>query len=632
MSNTTTHTRPLAETDLLHMPATLVELARQRASLRPNDVAYEFLQDGEEQSERVSYDELDQRARHVAGVVQDLGAEAEPVLLLFDPGVDYIAALLGCLYAGAIAVPADPRRADRHGEWVRRMLAGTGAQYVLTSESLRDALGGQLSRSGAAVVTPFAQPESRGDAWVRPELGADTPALLQYTCGSTGASRGVLLTHANLLHNLAQIAHAFEITRADKMLSWSAPYRGMGLVGGVLQPLYSGCASVLMPTACVLERPWRWLRAISRHRATISGAPTFAYDLCLRSMSPGVRADFDLRSWQVAFTGGEPVQPRTLWQFSRAFAANGFQPRAFAPCYGLAEETMMVAARRRDDPPVIRSMDADELARGRGRTVPVEVGRFVVGCGRPCAGQRLRIVNSDRATACADGEVGEIWVSGPGTGQTFGRRADGSAHASDARIVGSGEGPFVRTGDRGFLSDGELFVLGKLDDVMTIRGRSYDPQEVEEVVDASHVSLKAGCGVAFSVPADDGHEALVVAYEVRREALRALDVAVVTLAVRIAVEQELGLQVHDVVLLRPGGLPETVGGRAHRGACRKLYEEGSLTRVMACSPVRSAGRTHDGVPRAVVLRHVRTIALPARGAEISRALRSRRRLPASRLP
>jgi acyl-CoA synthetase (AMP-forming)/AMP-acid ligase II len=325
---------------------------------------------------------------------------------------------------------------------------------------------------------------------------------------------------------------------------------------------------------------------------TVTGGPNLAYDLCRRAVSPEQRAKLDLSCWQVAIVSGDAVQPRTLWQFSHGFAACGFQSRTFAPCYGLAEATLMVTGRRRGEAPVVRAFDADALAGGRVRTVLADVGHLLAGCGRPHADRPVRIVRPDTATECGDDEVGEIWVSGPSVAPGYWRRPEGAPDPFGARIAGTDEGPFLRTGDLGFLANGELFVLGRMRDVVTIHGRAYHPQDIEEVVDASHTSLRPGGGAAFSVPVA-GEEALVVVHEVQPNTLSMLDADAITLAVRVALGETLGLHARDVVLLRPGGLPRTQGGRVHRRACRELYHAGSLSAVAT----RPVGPVHHIVAR-----------------------------------
>jgi acyl-CoA synthetase (AMP-forming)/AMP-acid ligase II len=559
-------------------PATLVELLRQRAAARPDALAYEVLEDGEERSVRLSYAEMDRRARHVAAVLQELGAAGERAVLLFAPGVEYVTAFWGCLYAGVTAVPAYPPHDNQHADRVRRILQDAGARFVLTSGALREMLAAQMAGRPIAVVAPFAAADDRAAAWSTPALEPETLAFLQYTSGSTGTPRGVMLSHANLLHNSALIQQAFEATVDDRMVSWLPPYHDMGLIGGILQPVYAGCPAVLMSPAHFLQRPIRWLRAISHHRATISGGPNFAYELCLRKTTPEQRAELDLSCWTLALNGAEPIRARTLREFTETFAAQGFRARTFYPSYGLAEATLMVSGGRRHAEPVVRSFDAAALEAGRARVATESGGRLLVGCGHSRLGQRIRIVNPHTRQGCADDEIGEIWVAGHSVARGYWRRADETDATFAARVADDGDTCFLRTGDLGFLSDGELFVTGRIKDLIIIRGRNHYPQDIEQTVAASHPALRPGGGAAFSVSVA-GEEALVVVQEVQRTALAKLDAPAAAMAVRAAVAEAHGLQLHDIVLLRPAGLPKTSSGKVQRRACRQQYLERSLAAV-----------------------------------------------------
>ena len=345
-----------------HGPVTLVDVLRARAAAHPDALVYTFLSEGEDQEARLTAGALDARARGLAAWLQGALVAGERVLLLIPPGLAYIEALFGALYAGAVAVPAYPPRPHRSLSRLRSLLREAQPAVVLTTASI---LSG-LERHPAGVIDPGgprwlavdgpavdgAGRWSDGQAsWRPPEVGGQTLALLQYTSGSTGEPRGVMLTHANLLDNLATIRRSIGVTSASRGVCWLPPYHDMGLVGGILQPLYAGCSTVLMSPNAFLRRPLGWLEAIARERATINGGPTFAYELCVRTTTPQQRAGLDLSGWEVAFVGAEPVHAETLDRFASAFGPAGFRPAAFRPVYGLAEATLMVSGGRAAAPP-----------------------------------------------------------------------------------------------------------------------------------------------------------------------------------------------------------------------------------------------------------------------------------------
>ena len=559
-------------------PATLVQLLRERAAADPEALAYTFLEDGEERSLPVSRAELDRQARHVAAVLKEAGATGGTAVLLFPPGPEYVIAFWGCLYAGVIAVPAYPPQDNRHAARIQRILQDAGARFILTSSLLRAPLAAQVAGYPITVLAPLAEPADLSGDWREPRINGGSLAFLQYTSGSTGSPRGVMLSHANLLYTSEFIRKSFAITPDDRMVSWLPPYHDMGLIGGILQPIYAGCSTVMMTPVHFLQRPIRWLRAISRHRGTISGGPNFAYDLCLRKVTAEQRAELDLSSWQVALNGAEPVQARTLREFSATFSAQGFRERAFYPCYGLAEATLMVAGGRRDSAPVIGSFDPAELEAGRARITDADGGHALVGCGRSQLDQEIRIVDPETDTPRADGEVGEIWVTGPSVATGYWRHKEESVATFAGHVAETGEGPYLRTGDLGFLHDGELFVTGRIKDLIIIRGRNHYPQDIEEAAAAIDPALRPGGGAAFSVTVN-GDEALVIVHEVQRTAVRSVDTEAVERAMRIAIAEQFGLQVHEVVLLRPAGLPKTSSGKVQRRACRQQYLDGDLPKL-----------------------------------------------------
>ena len=393
---------------------TIVDLLRQRSAYRPHDRAFTFLVDGEQDELNITYAELDRKARTLGAWLQASGMTGKRVLLLFPSGLDFIAAFLGCLYGGAIAVPAYPPRKNRSVERIEAIARDADASVALTTRDVLDRFDGLRAAApslGKILWKVDAELESDwAERWERPDIDGETLAFLQYTSGSTGTPKGVMLSHANLLHNSLRIMQAFEITRSQSGVFWLPSFHDMGLIGGILVPLYGGKFNVLMSPVAFLQKPLRWLEAISKYRATISGGPNFAYELCVRKITPEQRRSLDLSSWSLAFNGAEPVRPETIDAFSEAFAPCGFRREAFFPCYGLAESTLMVTGGMKFEPPVIRTFDATSIETGSAvvRSGFAPGTRRLVGSGRELDGQDVRIVDPHTNEALPPGMIGEI--------------------------------------------------------------------------------------------------------------------------------------------------------------------------------------------------------------------------------
>jgi amino acid adenylation domain-containing protein len=552
--------------------ATFADLLRARAAERPEQVAFTFLTDGEAEGASLTYGELDRRARAIAAALAESVAPGERALLLYPPGLDFIAAFFGCLYAGVVAVPAyPPRPNDRSQSRLRAIARDATPRAALTTGAI---LAGAAGPRGLLAVAP----ELAGPRWIATDgplaagvvLAEGEPdpewvAFLQYTSGSTATPKGVMVTHANLLHNERMIGAAFGMDETSVVVGWLPLYHDMGLIGNVLQPLHAGARCVLMSPVAFLQRPMRWLEAIARYRGTVSGGPNFAYELCLRKAAPEAVAGLDLSSWRVAFNGAEPVRASTLERFAATFAPSGFRPEAFYPCYGLAEATLFVTG---GQPGVAPRVDG-------------ESGR--VSCGRSWMGQRIVVADPETGSEVPAGSIGEVWIAGPSVARGYWRNPGATAHDFNAFLTGADgrhEGPFLRTGDLGYLAGGELYVTGRLKDLIILRGRNHYPQDVELTAEGAHPDLRPGGGAAFAVEMG-GEERLVVVHEVerRRRAPEALEgnVEEIAEALRRAVAAEHEVQVHDVVLIRQGSLPKTSSGKVQRRLCRDLYLRGELT-------------------------------------------------------
>jgi len=567
-------------------PATLIELLQARALSDPDGISFKFLSEDNASNTGPCYRELDLRARAIAARLQELAAPGERAMLCYPAGLEYVAALFGCLYAGVIAVPAYPPRLHRSSERLQVIAADAQARLALTTSRIHSRSERLLAEApGLARMRWLATDDihlNRAEQWRRPPITAEALAYLQYTSGSTSTPRGVMVTHANVLHNCAYINQGFEQTSTSVGLSWLPHFHDMGLIQGILQPIYVGMLGLLMSPTAFLQQPFRWLRLISEHLVTHSGGPNFAYDLCVSRISAEQRATLDLSHWRVAFNGAEPIRHETLERFAQTFAPCGFQRRALYPAYGLAEATLKVSGAAQRQEPVYCRVRADALEQHH----VVEQSereddpcRLLVSSGQVGFDTRLAIVNPESAAKCAPDEVGEIWVSGPSVAVGYWNRPDETERAFKARLRDSGEGPFLRTGDLGFLRGEALFVTGRLKDLIIIRGRNHYPQDIERTVESSHTDLRAESGAAFAVARQmtDGGEQLVVVQELKPR--RKPDPREVIAAIRRAVAETHDLQPATIVLVPAGSVPKTSSGKVRRGDCRRLFLEHRLDMI-----------------------------------------------------
>lgn len=562
-------------------PTDLVELLRSQAIRSADQCAYTFLS-GDDKDISITYHELDRRAKQIGAWLQSHRLEGERALLMFQPGLDFIAAFFGCIYANVLAVPVYPLKRSRSMARLRAIIEDAGPVVGLMSESLVGIVPtfGTESSAGSGTRWVTLQEIEQGGAdadWRKPHLSRESVAFLQYTSGSTSQPKGVMVTHGNILHNQNLISEVFQTTSNDVVVGWLPPYHDMGLLGNILHPLYSGCRCVLMAPHAFLQRPGRWLEAISRFKGTISGGPNFSYDLCSERVSVEQRAHLDLASWRVAFNGAEPVRLETIDRFAKTFSVSGFQHHAFFPCYGLAEGTLMVSGGLPSAEPVVHAVSRGALE--LNRVVPSLRGQesttCLVGCGRTLLRQKVRIVHPDSLQECALDEIGEIWVMGPSVAKGYWGREEETSQTFCAYLGESGEGPFLRTGDLGCLHDGELFVTGRLKDLLIIRGRNYYPQDLEWMAAHAHDALHLGGGAAFTI--EIGHqERPVIVHEVHRRGDRHWPDVIE--AVRRAVADE-DLELAAVVLIKPGSLPRTTSGKVRRRSCRQAFLQGELSIV-----------------------------------------------------
>ncbi len=577
---------------------TLVDVLQQQAHHQPNKQVFTFLQDGEQEAAKLTFAELDQKARAIAAQLQELEIAGQQALLLYPPGLDFIGAFFGCLYAGVVAVPTYPPRQNQKSVRLDKLTNDAETVVVLTHEALSGDYHRAFSQTPALNNLPQITTDTLrldlADSWAPPTIQAEHLAFLQYTSGSTGTPKGVMVSHQNLIHNSALIYQHFGHSPDSVGVSWLPPYHDMGLIGGIIQTVYSGGQSILMSPVAFLMKPFRWLQTVSRYQAVTSGGPNFAYDLCVEKITPEQRAKLDLSHWRVAATGAEPVRADTIQRFSETFTECGFKASAFYPCYGMAETTLMVSGGGPQSPTIELEIDKAALTQNRVeiREAKSPQTQTVVGCGQNMPDQTLIIVNPKTLTPCPSDQIGEIWVSGKSVAQGYWQRNEETKAVFGAQLTASPQSPpkgrrlnspsrreereFLRTGDLGFLHNGELFITGRLKDLIIIRGNNHYPQDIEYTVAQSHPALRPGFGAAFSVDAE-GEERLVIVQEVKRNHRRTFNEDEVVIAIRQAVSQTHELQVYAIALLKMGSLPITSSGKVQRQASRQQFLESNLT-------------------------------------------------------
>lgn len=521
--------------------------------------------------------QLRSNALRVASALRGRGLAGAPVLVAMPAGLDYVKCLLGCLYAGAIMVPAYPptsttTRLSRANQRIASILADAGVRCALVAGgSAGDALPVETLQIETLLAETPAPPEFTW--WLDP----DAVCLLQYTSGSTSSPKGVAVSLRQLTANLAAITDATQLSSSNVLVTWLPPYHDMGLIGGIFWPLFTGVATYVLSPESFIRRPRRWLAEISERRATVTMAPNFAFDLCVRRVSETDRAGLDLSSLRIVCNGAEPIQPETLEAFATAFAPHGFDRRAFFPCYGLAEATLFVAGGNPEAAPVVEALDATALERHQARraTSSDRVAR-IVSCGPVGTATSVRIVDSDSQMPVSEGQIGEVWVSGAAVATGYWNRPDATRGRFHARITGSDEGPFLRTGDLGFVLDDSLFITGRLSDLIVIRGQNHYPHDIERTVQAVHPAFRSESGAAFSVEVD-GQERAVVVHEIdhRQQA----DAEALISEVLETVRQLHGLSLHACVIVKRGSVARTASGKVQRSAMKRAYLDGTLQLV-----------------------------------------------------
>lgn len=554
---------------------TWIALAQKQAAHFGKKAAYIFLANGDHVGETITYEEVDVRARALAARLQGLSNPGDRALLVYDSCVENMIAFFGCLYAGLIAVPVCPPHRNRRNARLENILQDCHPSLALSTagqigEIKRISNHDSLFERVAWLATETV-PGDESNAWIEPASNHGSLAFLQYTSGSTSTPKGVAVSHYNLLHNQAMLQHAFKTTEHSTIVSWLPIYHDMGLIGKMLHSFYAGATCVFMSPMSFLQQPARWLHAISKYKADISGGPNFSYSLCEKKIPADRLASLDLSSWRVALNGAEPVQYHTLEGFSRRFALCGFQKQAFYPGYGMAEATLIISGGSPSQEPVCRWLDKNELRQDRAVSRPASApsAQPLVGCGGRILEETIVIVDPRTCQPLADDQIGEIWLAGKHVAQGYWGHPEATRNTFHAYLK-DGRGPFLRTGDLGFLQEGTLFITGRLKDVIILQGAKHYPQDIEASIRALVPAVRPEGVATVGITSPAGEKVVVVA-ELQREILRNADLKSVADSIRRAVSQDHGLVLQDVVLIRPGSLPKTTSGKIQRRLCGDLY-------------------------------------------------------------
>jgi acyl-CoA synthetase (AMP-forming)/AMP-acid ligase II len=575
--------------DCIAGATSLAQILHRRAQRHPERRALTFIARGTEERKAYSFAGLDQRARTIAALLREHRLEGERALLLYPQGTEFVEAFLGCLYSGTVAVPAyppDPTRLERTLGRLLGIIADCRPKVVLSTVAIRDmaaAFAEQVPGLGELKWLATDQEDLGVVALESPASArSEQLAFLQYTSGSTSSPKGVMVSHGNLLANVAHIRGSVKLGEDSCSVTWLPSFHDMGLVDGLMEGFYSGYPVYLMSPADFLKHPLRWLQAVTAFRVTHSGGPNFGYELCVRKATPEVLAGLELSSWRSAYCGAEPVRAGTMRRFIETFSPRGFSPSTLFPVFGLAEVTLKAPGPQGRG---VVTLSVDKEALKEDRVVPLPAGDAnaaeIVSCGESEEGYGLAIVDPESREPLSDGRVGEIWIYGPSVAQGYWRKPELSEETFRARLRGDDARTWLRTGDLGFMSGGLLYITGRRKDLIIIGGQNHYPQDIEWTVESVLPAVRPGCGAAFSVEVE-GEEQLVVVAEVdmkQRQGGASLDLRAAAATVRQAINDAYQLRLHDLVFLEPGSIPKTSSGKIQRQAAKRAYLERGLQRV-----------------------------------------------------
>ena len=547
-----------------------------RAEQTPNQLAYIFLKDGQNQESSIDYKNLEQESKAIADSLLSLCRQGDRALLLYTQGLEFITAFLGCLYAGIVAVPAYPPKRNQKMSRLLAIIEDSRPQIILTTSSLLEKIKSTLESFLDLSVTRLLVTDNVNNnqdfKLHLPRISGDTLAFLQYTSGSTGAPKGVMISHDNVAHNSAYIQKAFQLTGKSVSMTWLPSFHDMGLIDGIIQPLYTGFLGVVMSPESFLKNPILWLEAITKYQATHSGGPNLGYELCVQRITSEQQEMLDLSSWISAYNGAEPIRRKTMENFINKFQSSGFQSRYFYPCYGMAEATLMISGGNIEDEPVYLNVQSESLENNQVVEAEKDSKNYqeLVGCGHVWENMAVKIVDPESCLECDENQVGEIWVSGSSVAQGYWQQEEKTIATFQAKLADGDQGNFLRTGDLGFRREGELFITGRIKDVIIIWGRNHYPQDIEYSVQQSHQALRLDSGAAFTIEVDN-QDKLVIVQEVERTYLSKLNVNEVFSAIREAVALHHALQVYAIALIKPASILKTSSGKIQRQACRHAF-------------------------------------------------------------
>ncbi|MDA8528595.1 AMP-binding protein, partial [Opitutaceae bacterium] len=582
---------------------TLTALLHHRASRSEKRPAYAFLSDGENESERITYAELERRALAIAHRLRLKTSPGDRALLLYAPGLEFMAAFFGCLLAGVIAVPSYPPKRNRPDPRLKLITEDSTAKLALTNASILREIEPRLQNTPSLQALAWIATDDGDDSAPRAELPEVKPedlAFLQYTSGSTANPKGVMVSHANLIHNLTDLDRGWGHDRNSTMVTWLPIFHDMGLIYGALMPLFRGFLCVMLPPASFLQRPIRWLETISKYRGTHSAAPNFAYDLCVATTNPEQRDQLDLSCWHMSLNAAEPVRADTLKNFNETFAPTGLSSATVKPGFGLAEATLKVTSLPREEPITVVHIDAGALAQHEIKEVPTDhfAATPIVGCGWGQVDNEAIVVNPETAQPSEPDRVGEIWFRGPSVAQGYWQRSEPTAKTFHA-LLADGTGPWMRTGDLGFARGKEIFVTGRLKDLIIIRGLNHYPQDIELTIENASPAIRAGCSAAFSVTTETGGEGLAIVAEIERTFLRKFDCGQVVATLRAAVTANHELPIHSLTFIRPASIPKTSSGKIQRSLAKHRLQTGDFKEVanwVAPNEINSDCKSGSGAP------------------------------------
>jgi acyl-CoA synthetase (AMP-forming)/AMP-acid ligase II/acyl carrier protein len=563
----------------------MVDLLLRHAEEIPEKVVYRLLEDGVNEKDSITYAGMVEKAKAIAATLLSKGKKGDRVLLLFPTGVEFITAFYACFFAGMIAVPTYPPKRNKANERFRSIVFDAKPAFIITTTSIHSDLVKHLMLDGLPPVSEILIfddiPVGRAREWKKPDIAPGDTALLQYTSGSTGAPNGVMVSHANIIHNSEFIKQSFGFDKDSVGVNWLPNFHDMGLIGCLIQAAYIGGSNVIIPPLAFLRNPANWFRAITKYRATTGGGPNFAFDYSIEKVEDAGLDDIDLGSLRTMYCGAEPIRESSMRSFADKFSKAHFKASQLFPVYGMAESVLIVTGgdyRKEPEYFTIHAREAEEK-----RVVPAEPGKeshTLTACGYPWLGMEVLIVNPESFDPAPKEHIGEIWVRGPSVAQGYWNDSEGTKKTFLARLSGNGEGPWLRTGDLGFIHDGQLYISGRMKDLIIIKGSNYFPNDIEHSIEGSHPALRQNASVAFSADIE-GQERLVVLAEVERTHMRDLAEEEVFESIRNAVFEEHGIQPHAISLIRTGSAEKTSSGKIRRFAMKKAWQDDALNIVAA---------------------------------------------------